>query len=218
MLLLPALFAAFALPMAYALDVGQILTMGDTAFANGEFNSAVRHYTSAIDLDPSTVMLYTKRAAAYMSLRQHSQALRDLDRAVEMDGKFTQGYLHRGRLHRQACNVNNAKTDFETVLSIRPEHKTALKELELLKELQQHMDVLQQVQSADPAAAKGAVDKVLQAAPDCVAAQLAEAQLEVQQSNWERDCSYYRSACEGPAWSLGRFDASWYCIHVHRRP
>ena len=66
--------------MAYALDVGQILTMGDTAFANGEFNSAVRHYTSAIDLDPSTVMLYTKRAAAYMSLRQHSQALRDLDR------------------------------------------------------------------------------------------------------------------------------------------
>jgi hypothetical protein len=80
MLLLSALSVALAVTMTYALDVGQILTMGDTAFANGEFNSAVRHYTSAIDLDPSTVMLYTKRAAAYMSPRQHSQALRDLDR------------------------------------------------------------------------------------------------------------------------------------------
>jgi lipopolysaccharide biosynthesis regulator YciM len=89
-------------------------------------------------------------------------------------------------IHRQACNVNKAKTDFETVLSIKPEHKTAIKELELLNELQQHMGTLEQLQSADPDAAKGAVNKVLQSAPDCVAAQLAEAQLEVQQGNWEQ--------------------------------
>ncbi len=35
-------------------------------------------------------MLYTKRAAAYISLRQQAQALRDLNKAVELDPSYVQ--------------------------------------------------------------------------------------------------------------------------------
>ncbi len=38
-----------------------------------------------------------------MSLRQASQALRDLNKAIENDDAFVQGYIHRGKLHRQMC-------------------------------------------------------------------------------------------------------------------
>lgn len=52
------------------------------------------------ELDPKAALLYTKRAAAYISLRQQSQALRDLNKAVEIDASFVQvGLLHvRGHM------------------------------------------------------------------------------------------------------------------------
>jgi tetratricopeptide (TPR) repeat protein len=80
-----------------------LLAEGDAAFSRGEFSGSIRHYTDAIDADPSQALFFTKRAAAYMSLRQHSAALRDLDAAIEKDGAFTQGYLHRGKLQRCAA-------------------------------------------------------------------------------------------------------------------
>lgn len=45
-------------------------------------------------------LFYAKRAAAYTSLKKLGQALRDLDAALEVDGNYTTGYLHRGKLHR----------------------------------------------------------------------------------------------------------------------
>jgi hypothetical protein len=38
----------------------------------------------------SMALPYTKRAAAYISLRQVSQALRDLNKALELDGTYVQ--------------------------------------------------------------------------------------------------------------------------------
>lgn len=42
------------------------------------------------DASSATALPYTKRAAAYISLRQLSQALRDLNKAVELDPAFVQ--------------------------------------------------------------------------------------------------------------------------------
>lgn len=88
------------LPLVYSADAGHLLKEGDAAFARGEYQNAIRSYTAAIELDPTTALLYTKRAAAHISLRQHAQALNDLDKALDLDNNFTQGYLHRGKLHR----------------------------------------------------------------------------------------------------------------------
>ncbi len=45
---------------------------------------------SLADLDSKSPMLYTKRAAAYISLRQQSQGLRDLTKALELDPTHVQ--------------------------------------------------------------------------------------------------------------------------------
>ena len=85
---------------ASAPDAAALLREGDAAFARGEFSGSIRHYTDAIEADPKQALFFTKRAAAYMSLRQHSSALRDLNAAIAADSGFTQGYLHRGKLQR----------------------------------------------------------------------------------------------------------------------
>lgn len=77
-----------------------MLQAGDAAYGSGDFSSAIRYYSSALDIDSSTPLFYTKRAAAYISLKKYTLAMKDLDRALEQDGAFTQGYLHRGKLHR----------------------------------------------------------------------------------------------------------------------
>jgi DnaJ family protein C protein 3 len=60
----------------------------------------VQLYSSALEADSSVPLFYAKRAAAYQSLNKLGQALRDLDAALEVDGNYSTGYLHRGKLHR----------------------------------------------------------------------------------------------------------------------
>jgi DnaJ family protein C protein 3 len=62
--------------------------------------SAIQHYTSALEADSTVPLFYAKRAAAYQSLKKLGQAMRDLDSALEVDGNYSTGYLHRGKLHR----------------------------------------------------------------------------------------------------------------------
>lgn len=81
-------------------SVGHLLQAGDSAFGRGEYSAAIRHYSDAVERDSNSVLLYTKRAAAHMALKQHAQALRDLDSAVELDASSTTARLHRGKLHR----------------------------------------------------------------------------------------------------------------------
>jgi tetratricopeptide (TPR) repeat protein len=83
-----------------------MLQAGDAAYGNGDFSTAIRHYTTALDLDATAPLFYTKRAAAYISLKKYAQALKDLDRAVDVDDTFMQGYLHRGKLHRCAASTS----------------------------------------------------------------------------------------------------------------
>jgi len=179
--------ARASIPSAAAL-----LAEGDAAFSRGEFSSSIRHYSDAIDADPTQALFFTKRAAAYMSLRQHSAALRDLNHAIAADAGFTQGYLHRGKLHRQLCNVAAARSDLEAVARIKPGHKAALKELDALQHLEAAVGMLDQVDTLAPAAAKQAIALVLEAAPDCTKAQVAEARMDFGAKNYEQVCAFAR--------------------------
>uniref|UniRef100_A0A383VTQ7 J domain-containing protein n=1 Tax=Tetradesmus obliquus TaxID=3088 RepID=A0A383VTQ7_TETOB len=181
-----------ALPGALA-SAAAMLQAGDAAYGNGDFSTAIRHYSTALDLDATAPLFYTKRAAAYMSLKKYAQALKDLDRAVDVDDTFMQGYLHRGKLHRQVCSLASAKSDFEKVMQLKPNHSQAAKELAALQELESAVKELAAVAAqsdsagaaVDAAAAQQLLDRVYKTAPDCIAAQLLEAKLQMAQGNYE---------------------------------
>ncbi|GBF99265.1 dnaJ [Raphidocelis subcapitata] len=167
-------------------DVAALLREGDASFAGGAYSSAIRHYSDALEADSASALIHTKRAAAYISARQLAAALRDLDAAVAADGAFTQGYLNRGKLHRQLCNVEAARADLEAVTKIKPGHKAAVKELENLAALEAALAALDRLPSLQPDAARAAVAAVLDAAPDCTRAQVAEAEMEFGARNYEQ--------------------------------
>lgn len=64
---------------------------------------------ASTELDGKAVLLYTKRAAAYISMRQQANAIKDLNTALEIDATHIPACLARGKVQRQMCNLNGAR-------------------------------------------------------------------------------------------------------------
>jgi lipopolysaccharide biosynthesis regulator YciM len=98
------------------------------------------------------------------------------------------------------CSLEDAKSDFESLIKLKPNHSSAAKELASLTDLQSAFQQLQQLQDAHAAAtaaggplpdvssARQVLDKVYSLAPDCIPAQLMDAQLEMMAGNYEQVC------------------------------
>lgn len=96
------------------------------------------------------------------------------------------------------CSLDDAKSDFESVIKLKPNHSSATKELASLTDLQSAFQQLQQLQDThasasaagaplpDVTSARQILDKVFSLAPDCIPAQLMDAQLEMLQGNYEQ--------------------------------
>lgn len=61
---------------------------GNAAFRTGDFASAVGHYAESIKRNPDDARGYTNRAAAYTKLMALPEALKDADKAIEIDPAF----------------------------------------------------------------------------------------------------------------------------------
>lgn len=92
----------------------------------------------------------------------------------------------RMRPRRQLCNIAAARTDLEKVTAIKAGHKAAVKELEALSHLETAVGMLDQIGGVPLDAARQAINLVLEAAPDCTRAQVAEAQMEFDARNFEQ--------------------------------
>eukprot|EP00897_Mesotaenium_endlicherianum_P006267 jgi/Mesen1/5669/ME000288S04880 len=130
--------------------------------------------------DPAAPLGYAKRAAAYLHQRKSKEAMRDLDRALEVDPAFVQGYLSRGRLLRQSCQFEAARRDFGSVLALRAGNAGAQKELTIVEETERALAKARALLEAggDTPAVEAQLDRVVLAhAPDCREARMMKAEL-----------------------------------------
>lgn len=61
---------------------------GNKAFKDGDFPTAVKHYTESIKRDPSDARGYNNRALVYTKLAAFPEALKDANEAIKVDPKF----------------------------------------------------------------------------------------------------------------------------------
>jgi len=67
----------------------------------GDFSSAVRLATEAVDQEPSHALAYVVRGVAYRRGGNYSQAIANLDRAIELDPQNADAYTQRAFARRQ---------------------------------------------------------------------------------------------------------------------
>lgn len=80
------------------------------AFGDGEFEDAINFYTEAILLYPHA-LLYAKRGQAFIKLNKPNAAIRDCDRALQLNPDNASGYKFRGRAYRMLGDWEAAAKD-----------------------------------------------------------------------------------------------------------
>lgn len=70
------------------------------AVADGRLEDAIAAYTEAIKNNPCSALMYAKRASIYVKMQKPNAAIRDCDKAIEMNPDSAQPYKWRGKAHR----------------------------------------------------------------------------------------------------------------------
>ncbi|XP_055143297.1 hsc70-interacting protein-like [Symphalangus syndactylus] len=81
------------------------------ALNNGELQKAIDLFTDAIKLNPCLAILYPKRASVFVKLQKPNAAIRDCDRAIEINPDSAQPYKWRGKARRLLGHWEEAAHD-----------------------------------------------------------------------------------------------------------
>lgn len=93
---------------------------GNAAFSSGDFTSAIRHFTEAIDLAPTNHVLFSNRSAAHASLHHYADALSDAEKTVELRPDWPKGYSRLGAAHLGLNQFQEAVAAYNKGLEIDP--------------------------------------------------------------------------------------------------
>ena len=70
-------------------------------------------------------MAYYNRGVAYRNLGDFRQAIRDYDRATELEPTFATAYSNRGVAYRTLGDLRQAIRDFDRAIELEPEEAVA---------------------------------------------------------------------------------------------
>ncbi len=82
------------------------------AATQGDFDSAIRHATLAIKLDPGRVNPYVNRAWAYIERNKLDDAIHDCGTALSIDSQNALAYNNRGLAYQLKNNTRKAQDDY----------------------------------------------------------------------------------------------------------
>lgn len=99
-------------------------TRGLAAINRGDSDSAIMLFSSALqsgDLSQGIEpLVYYNRARAYLNKEECTQAVADLNAALQLRPSYTEAYMQRGRAHRCAGNYGEAIADYTQVIELKP--------------------------------------------------------------------------------------------------
>uniref|UniRef100_A0A2A4JPQ5 Stress-induced-phosphoprotein 1 n=1 Tax=Heliothis virescens TaxID=7102 RepID=A0A2A4JPQ5_HELVI len=100
--------------------------LGNDYFKEGDYSTAVKHYTEAIKRNPDDPKLYSNRAACYTKLAAFDLGLKDCDQCCKLDPKFIKGWIRKGKILQGMQQHSKALTAYQKALELDPSNAEAL--------------------------------------------------------------------------------------------
>ncbi|XP_008307859.1 tetratricopeptide repeat protein 12 [Cynoglossus semilaevis] len=101
---------------------------GNEAYAQEDYDSAVKYYSHGLAELRDVQQLYTNRAQAYFKLRKYREVIIDCEWALKCNERCTKAYLHMGRAYLELKEYNESRRCFEKILEIEPRRKEMVTE------------------------------------------------------------------------------------------
>lgn len=119
-------------------DVGDIeaaLSLGNMHYDNGDAPEAILYYRHVLDLNPALSGVRTDMGAMYWKNGDISLAEKAFRETIARDPGFGHAYVNLGQLlHKAKGNVTEARSAWQQLITISPDHEIAGKARELLWE------------------------------------------------------------------------------------
>ncbi|XP_064295193.1 small glutamine-rich tetratricopeptide repeat-containing protein beta isoform X3 [Phalacrocorax carbo] len=119
----------------------QLKDEGNNHMKEENYGAAVDCYTRAIELDPNNAVYYCNRAAAQSKLNKYSEAIKDCERAIAIDPKYSKAYGRMGislfhiRLALTSVNkYEEAVTSYQKALDLDPENDSYKSNLKIAEQ------------------------------------------------------------------------------------
>lgn len=93
---------------------------GDQFFNDELYREAIAEYSKAIESNPYDRIAWYNRAVSYDRLEDVAAAVENLNQVLELENGFVSAYFLRGSYHYLQENYRNAKNDFSSIISLRP--------------------------------------------------------------------------------------------------
>ncbi|CAI5714921.1 unnamed protein product [Peronospora effusa] len=106
----------------------------DNAFASGDMKMAISLLSKLIELEPTNERNFYKRFRAYLSERKYSHALSDLSSSLNVNPKYKQGMLQRGKLLMMLGQCAEASEDFQHLVELYPKDTVGIEQLDKSRE------------------------------------------------------------------------------------
>ncbi|KAL2348132.1 hypothetical protein Fmac_002132 [Flemingia macrophylla] len=112
---------------------------GNAAYKKKDFDTAIQHYTKALELDDEDISYLTNRAAVYLEMAKYEECIKDCDKAVERGRELRSDYkmIARALTRKGTALVKLAKTskDYEPAIETFQKALTEHRNPDTLKKL-----------------------------------------------------------------------------------
>ena len=116
-------------------DIDAAISLGNIFYDTGDAGLAILYYQRALDINPDLPGVRTDLGTMYWRNDDISLAEQAFRGAISRDPSFGHAYVNLGLLlHRAKDNVSEARTVWQQLLAVNPEHDVATKARELLQE------------------------------------------------------------------------------------
>ncbi|CCG81411.1 Putative uncharacterized protein [Taphrina deformans PYCC 5710] len=98
----------------------QFKSQGNQAMSKKNYDLAINHYSSALELNPDGKVYLSNRAAAYSSAGNHDAAIADATKATQIDPAYGKAWSRLGHAYFGKGDLAGAKQAYESGIKVDP--------------------------------------------------------------------------------------------------
>ncbi|XP_053313918.1 small glutamine-rich tetratricopeptide repeat-containing protein beta [Spea bombifrons] len=117
----------------------QLKDEGNNFMKEQNYEAAVDCYTQAVELDPKNAVYYCNRAAAFNQLGNHSNAVRDCEKAISIDVVYSKAYGRMGKALAAMNKYKEAIGSYQKALDLDPDNESYKSNLRLAEQKLRHV-------------------------------------------------------------------------------